>query len=432
MARDKVLIIAYYWPPSGGAGVQRWVKMSKYLSKMGVDVHVLTVDEKCASYSYIDSSLTADIDSTISIHKTKSLEILNLYSKIVGEGNMPKAGTVGGKSSIIGQGVVALRSNLFIPDPRKGWNRYAYSRAKEIIEEHNIDTVITTSPPHSTQLIGLKLKRNLGINWIADMRDPWTDIYYYSKLKHSPISRYIDRRLERAVLTSADKIITVGKTLKQLFLDKYKGVSSLDVTVITNGYDSVDFEGITKSKSDKFRICYTGTMSDQYSPGLFFQALSTIDKRYSDIPIEIDIVGTIPQSVKEELDIYGLEINYIETVPHSRVIEYQVDADMLLLVIPKVESANLILTGKMFEYLASGNPIVSIGPKDGDAADIIEECSAGETFSRDDLSDIITYLDKVVTVWSRGERSISNRESIANYSRERQAEQLYQLLDTIW
>jgi len=190
---QKVLIITYYWPPSGGAGVQRWVKLSKYLSRIEIEPIVLTVDERYASYTQIDESLLKDIPEDIKVYKTKSFEPIRLYSRFVGMKNVPTAGFSNVDRSKKSLKLLSwLRSNLFIPDPRKGWNKYAFSMAEKIIKEENIRTVITTSPPNSTQLIGLRLRREWGIKWIADFRDPWTDIYYYDNLGQSDRSKRID------------------------------------------------------------------------------------------------------------------------------------------------------------------------------------------------------------------------------------------------
>src|SRR5690554_1537100 len=167
----KVLIISYYWPPSGGAGVQRWLKLSKYLQEMGIEVQVLTVDEKVASYTHLDTSLVKDVHPDIKIHTTNSFEINNIYGRLVGKKNIPTAGFSNVDNSSFLQKIVnAIRSNFFIPDPRVGWKRYAVKAAKQILKDESIDTIITTSPPHSVQMIGRELKRKLNINWIVDLR----------------------------------------------------------------------------------------------------------------------------------------------------------------------------------------------------------------------------------------------------------------------
>ena len=176
----KVLIISYYFPPSGGAGVQRWLKMLKYLPQYGVEPIVLTVDEKYASYPQVDKSLLDEIPSWLKIYKTKTREVLSLYKSVSPTKEIPYSGFANEpKPTFLQKMARFVRGNFFLPDPRKGWNRYAYQVACQIIEKEAVDAVITTSPPHSTQLLGIKLKKRFpNLTWLADLRDPWTDIYY--------------------------------------------------------------------------------------------------------------------------------------------------------------------------------------------------------------------------------------------------------------
>ena len=176
----KILIITYYWPPSGGAGVQRWLKFSKYLPEFGYEPVILSVDEKEASYAQLDYSLLAEINPGMAIHKTRTFEPYNLYRKLSNKKEIPYGGFSNQKRITLFEKFSRfVRGNLFVPDPRKGWNRFAYKKAAELIRREQIEVVVTSGPPHSTHLIGRRLKRHFGVKWIADFRDPWTDIYYY-------------------------------------------------------------------------------------------------------------------------------------------------------------------------------------------------------------------------------------------------------------
>jgi len=175
---QKVLIVTYYWPPGSGAGVQRWLKFSKYLPRHGWEPVILTIDPDYAAWPVTDVSHSGEIPDSLRVYKTISTDFFRLYRK--DKTKIPSAGFAGdGKKGLSGIILRFIRGNFFIPDPRRGWNRHAFRKACEIIQSTGIKNVITTSPPHSTQLIGLKLKRKYpDINWIADLRDPWTDIYY--------------------------------------------------------------------------------------------------------------------------------------------------------------------------------------------------------------------------------------------------------------
>jgi glycosyltransferase involved in cell wall biosynthesis len=218
----KLLIVTYYWTPAGGPGVQRWVKLSKYLSKLGYQCYVVTVDEHYASYPATDLSLQKDIDASIKVTKTKSFEVLKIFSSLFRKEKVPYAGIPDkNKMSFVGRMALYIRSNFFIPDARVGWNHYAIQACEEIISQEKIDVVITTSPPHSTQLIGLALKKKFkNIKWIADLRDPWIDIYYYEKLSHTKWAKQKDLRLEKQVLEHADAV-TVTSPITEKFCGHY-------------------------------------------------------------------------------------------------------------------------------------------------------------------------------------------------------------------
>ena len=430
---DKVLIITYYWPPSGGAGVQRWVKLSKYLSRMGLDVFVLTVDEKFASYLTLDESLNEEIDPAVKVIKTKSFEIINWYAKWVGKDKVPTAGFTNVDNQKPMQKLVnAIRSNFFIPDPRKGWNKYAVKKAINLIRSEGIQKVITTSPPHSTQLIGLTLKRKMGVEWIADLRDPWTDIYYYPLLHHSIISNRINHSLEKQVLLESDHIITVSKGFRTLFRKKSDRLKEEKFSIIPNGYDEEDFAEIQTTEKDKglFVIAYTGTMSDQYEPQAFLNAAKRVVDDNPDIQIAIQFVGKFSEGIKSYIKSIDLTSNcqYIPPVSHQEAVAYQRNATLLLLVLPHVEDSKGICPGKVFEYLAARKRILLIGDVDGDAAEIISSCQAGKAFHWSDEAKITSYLNKSINDFREGNLADNSSEEVKKYSRRMQAEQIKELL----
>ena len=238
----KILIITYYWPPSGGAGVQRWLKFSKYLPEFGYTPIILTVDEKEASYAQLDYSLLQEVDPALQVHKTRTFEPYNLYRKLSKKKEIPYGGFSNQKKiTLFERFSRMIRGNLFVPDPRRGWNRYALKKALDLISSEQIDVVVTSGPPHSTHLIGNRIKERTGIRWIADFRDPWTDIYYYKELYHAGLATWFDKQLEKKVLSHADKIITVSEEVGKLLLKKIPGTGE-KIVVIPNGYDEADFE----------------------------------------------------------------------------------------------------------------------------------------------------------------------------------------------
>ena len=409
---NKVLIVTYYWPPSGGAGVQRWLKFSKYLPEFGWEPIILTVDPEYAAYPVTDFSLNDDLPSSIRVYPTPAINYFGIYRK--NKSKIPTAGFANSiDNTLKGKIFRFIRGNFFLPDPRKGWNKYAFKKACELIENEGIINVITTSPPHSTQLIGLKIKKKYpALNWIADLRDPWTDIYYYKQFYPTFISKMIDQRFEKSVLKKADKIITVGVSLKNLFSLKIKGLEN-KTEVITNGYDEDDFTGITPIIPPMFTITYVGTLSDIYPIDGFLNAVQIFKDKGNEIILRF--IGTVSKSQKDLIQSKSGDsiLEFIPYVNHTAAIQYMLKTSVLLLIIPDHKSNKSIITGKIFEYIASGKPIVCIGPLDGDAAGIIGNKEYGKTFSYMDSKGISEYLASLIS-----EKPVLERTSSAVYSRK--------------
>jgi glycosyltransferase involved in cell wall biosynthesis len=388
---NKVLIVSYYWPPSGGAGVQRWLKFSKYLPEFGWEPIILTVDPECAAYPVIDFSLNSDLPSDLVVHTTCATDYFRIYKK--DKSKIPTAGFANSSDDTLkGKLLRFIRGNFFLPDPRKGWNRYAFKKASDLIETEGIKHIITTSPPHSTQLIGLKIKKkHPGIKWIADLRDPWTDIYYYKQFYPTVLSKWIDSDYEKRVLKNADKIITVGSSLKDSFSLKEKGIES-KTEVITNGYDEDDFKGITVEEPSRFTITYVGTLSDIYPVDGLLIALKKMKKEGEDFALRF--VGSVSGKTRQLILSYIPEtsVEFLPYVSHSEAVRYMMNSSVLVLIIPLHKSNKSILTGKLFEYLAAGKPILCLGPVDGDAAEIIKTVRAGKTFCYNEIESIGTHL----------------------------------------
>lgn len=425
MGPKKVLIITYYWPPSGGSGVQRWMYFSKYLSEFGIEPTIITVDEKYASYPNKDFSFN-DFVKNIKVYKTKTLEPLRFYSflksgktdKVVPQGN------VGGKKKgLIDKIATYIRANFFMPDARVGWNKYAYTKAKELIQNEKFDFVITTGPPHSTHLVGKKLKKEFKINWMADFRDPWTEVYYNNLFKRTKKNEVKDRAMELSVLTDADLVLTVGPSMKKLLSNKIPHHES-KFHYIYNGYDADKFKRLTKKENLVFTIRYVGTLSENYPYKEFINAVNQINIEKQQIQIEL--IGNIESSVltyfKQNT---SFQLLNIPSVPHSKAIQYMKDADLLLLLLPFMENSQIMLTGKLFEYLATENPILCIGDKKADAAHIIDQLGNSEAFECNETIKIKQFIENQIN------KKINNVHSTINtlkFSRFETAKELSELI----
>ena len=409
----KVLVITYYWPPSGGAGVQRWVKFIKYFKDQNINPFIISVDPDFASYPIIDNSLKNDIPDNTNVYLTKTNEPYSFYKKI-NNNQTPYAGFANeGRPNFFQKIARFIRGNFFIPDSRKGWNNFAYKKAVEILEKENIDTVITTSPPHSTQLIGLKLKETQNIKWIADLRDPWTDIYYYKSMLHTKWAKQKDLNYEKRVIEKSDKVVVVSDSIKQLLLNKSNLVKESKIHIIPNGFDDDDFLVSSKNNNSKFLLSYVGTITKDYP-------LDSIKKSISNLNINLEFTGKADGPTKLLLNEVASFNNHVK---HKESINLLLASDMLLLVIPKISNNKGILTGKLFEYLGARKPILCIGPTDGDAAKIIEECKAGKTFDYSDENGIYDFIETYMS-----NEFIFENKNYLKYSRRNLTKNLSKIL----
>ncbi len=402
----KVLIISYYWPPSGGSGVQRWLKFVKYFREFGIEPIVLTIDPAFATFPNHDYSLLEEIPEGIEIHTTQASSPFELYKK-VRKKDAPQAGFSGEKKTgLVDKAMRFIRGNFFIPDARIGWNKFALEKAKELIQFHNIDRIVTTSPPHSTQLIGLELKRMFNLHWLADLRDPWTEIYYNQELFRTSFAKKKDYKLEQLCLKNADKIVVVSEDIKRHFGANRKEILE-KIHVIPNGFDETDFtnnlgqKNVTPNSnsgnnlgynSSNKTISYVGNLGEQYPVEGFFKAFSEIVKKDSDW--KLHFVGNCHNGVKTLVEKLNLSnsVVFVPYVNHSEAIDFMIKAKILLLIIPEIENNKGILTGKLFEYLATGNPILNIGPKDGDAAAILKENAYSITLNPNEKQEIVDFI----------------------------------------
>lgn len=396
MPKKKVLIITYYWPPSGGSGVQRWVKFVKYLSEFNIEPIVLTV--KNGTYPLRDQTLLKDIPPKQKVYFAKALEPYNIFGALSGKSpsqvSTPST-AFSQDGSLIKKVGIWIRANFFIPDARIGWNLFAFKKASELIHQFNIDTIITTGPPNSTHLIGSKLKSKANnLRWIMDMRDPWTKIFFNEDLPRTTLASKLDIRLEKKALKLADQVILVSESMIPL----QKEIFDRDYEVISNGFDHQDFSSIKQNQTNTaFTIKYIGSMSEASIPHNFFNALSKLNTSVLN-KIKIEFYGSINTKVIDIISSYRLDdiINFIGYVPHLKAKKEMQKADLLLLVIPRTKDNELIITGKIFDYIGAQKPILCIGPKNGDAAKLIHKFKLGYNFDYDDEETIISTLQKLI------------------------------------
>jgi len=425
--KKKVLIITYYWPPSGGPGVQRVLKFAKYLPAMDWEPIILTV--KDGEYPAIDPSLEKEIAPDLVVHKIESLEFFDLFRKLTGRRKEDKIDTyelVKGKDQLSWKDRLAqfVRQNLLLPDARIGWYLRGYKESLKIVREINPDIIFSSSPPHSLQLLARKLSKSLGIKWVADFRDPWTKSFYDKGAMRWKIAEKWNHRMEQSVVRSADCITSVSKGVLELLGDE----NSRQSAVLPNGFDADDFHHV-KEGNDVFTVVYTGHVASVQNPESFFKAISKIESQVGST-LKVDFYGSVDREVVAAAERNNIQhlVTFNPYVSHVEVTNIMVQADMLLLLIPKHNSKG-ILTGKLFEYLATGNFILGIGPPNGIASTVISDCQAGKMIDYDD--DFTSVIMDQYDQWRKGLKHVSNSEKINQYSRKEITRNLANLFEDL-
>ena len=423
----RLLVITYYWPPSGGAGVQRCLKFVKHLGHFNVEPTVITVDPAQASYPVRDDSLLAEVPPGVRVIHTGTTEPFESYKRLTGRA-VPYGGFANeGKPGPMQQVLRFVRGNLFIPDPRRGWNRHALAAVEKLLAAgEQFDAVLTSSPPHSTQLIGLELKKRHGLRWLADLRDPWTDIYYYKDLHHTPLAAWLDARYERQVLTQADAVLVTSPETKRLFLAKNPTLAANKFHVLPNGYDESDFRLPSQPPPDCLRITHTGTITELYHISRLLEAVATCAAAHPAVPLRLRFVGQVSAELRGQIAGAGLSeiTEYIGFVPHDKSVEYLLESSVLLMAIPDVPRNLGILPGKVFEYLAAGKPILCVGPAGSDADNLLRECDAGQALPYENAALMRETLEELVTRWQRNRNLDLPALGNARYSRRALAGEL--------
>ena len=432
----RVIIITYYWPPSGGSGVQRWLKMSKYLPENGWQPVIYTTEN--AEYPIIDLSLEKDVAPETEVIRRPIFEPYAFYKKFLGlkKEDTVKMGFIQEKEKKKGWKEnlsLWIRGNLFIPDARRWWVKPSVRYLKSYLKDHPVDAIISTGPPHSMHLIALKLKEALGIPWVADFRDPWTEIDYYNDLHLTRRSDRKHHRLEQEVLTKADKVVTVAPDGAR----RLGRLGNRNVGIIYNGFDRDDDTQAPVKQNDKFSITYLGVLSKIQNPENLWQVLGELVKEDADFSknLQINMIGQIDSSVVSSIEEHGLgqHVTYSPYIPHDHVSAVHRSSTLLLLLLmPDSEPrAKGLLTGKLFEYLASGRPILCIGPEDGDAAKILKETQSGVTVKFEDRERMKEIIKELYQKYLENGLPNNSNAEIERYSRRELTKQYAKILNQI-
>lgn len=429
----KVLIITYYWPPAGGSGVQRWLKFTKYLRDFGWEPVIYTAANPEAPA--MDENLLAEVPQGVEVIRKNVREPHDLFRKLTGrKGQRFGAGmasTGKAKSGFLNRLAIWVRGNLFIPDARMLWIRPSARYLSKYLKQNPVDAMVSTGPPHSTHLIALRVSKKNGTPWLADFRDPWTEIDFFHDFKPGYLARSIHAKLERKVLASAQRVVTVTNG----WATDLARLGNVEVSVVENGYDPDDFQLIEKANPttpEEFSLTHIGTLSPNRNCNLLWQVLGEMVKE--NLPFakrfKLRFVGSVDILAREGIEQNGLlpSTEFLGYLPHQQAVQAQLQSSALLLLVNQSPNAMGIQTGKVFEYMAAGQPILAIGPKGGDTQRLIDETQSGlfvDFTSKDELREGIERL------WSWHQKGFEGFDPSGHerYSRKALTRCMAQLLD---
>lgn len=428
----KVLIVTYYWPPFGTSGVQRWLKFVKYLPQSGIQPYVYTPENPAGEA--VDNSLLADVPVEAEIIKLPIWEPYHIFQRLSGIfGKKPKPSdfiTTGKKN--LWQGITSwVRGNLLIPDARKFWVKPSVLFLDDLIRTNGIPVLITTGPPHSMHLIGLALKKkNPGIRWLADFRDPWSEWDLLDTLSLSGWARRRHQSLEREVLQTADAVITIAPYHQE----RLTQLGGRSVHLITNGFDEEDFKNVTHVRTSHFTIRHLGVVDELRDPRPVMEAIEQllVENPSREAQIRVEFIGNVNRRFIDWVQQSGplnRVTRFVAHIPHAQVLEKYGATDLQLLVLAHTAIAPGNLPGKFFEYLASGNPVLAIGPPDGDAAQILRDTKAGVMVDRGDRAGLRAALETYISKWEQG--GVTDNRSVGRFSRKALTQQLVEIIQTV-
>ncbi len=433
----RVLIISYYWPPTGGSGVQRWVKFAKYLPSEGWQPVIYTPENP--EQLVVDESLAAEVPAEVEVVKRKIFEPYSLYKKVLrGSGHSKEAVEVNPvnaqNKSFLQKVAMWVRGNFFLPDPRCLWIGPSVRFLKKYLAEHPVDLIVSTGPPQSMHIIGMKLARETGLPWVADFRDPWTKIFYFKHLYMMPWTVRWHKRMEKRVLDEAARVVAVSPLVQS----EFQGMTGTPVELITNGFDEGDFAGADMDASggeDKdFVISHTGLFAADGNPTVLWEVLAekcAADSKFKKL-LEIKLIGKSDRQIVEAIEAVGLGGNLVDMgyQPHNVAVEQQRKASLLILPLRKEPEYKAVLPGKLFEYMASWRPVLGIGQPDGAMSMILNQTKTGVVFDWNDRESLRKFIDICWDRHLKGELTVEDAD-ISQFTRKNLTKRMAGLFEEI-
>ncbi len=432
--RPKVLLISYIYPPAPGGGSPRLVRWTAALAEAGFDPIVITVKPIFSRGQ--DQSLLDQVKNLARIERTASLDpkrffflirnVLRTAPAEPGKNSIPSPAPPAGFFWRIFQ---ALRGWLLVPDEMIGWAPFALARAIQIIRREKPALIITSSSPHSVQLIGLCLKKIFRLPWLADFRDAWSrhPYYFYPTGWH----RWLNRRMEQAVMKNADAAtFAYGlKNAERAYPEWKEKFYSLH-----NGFNEKDFQGAQTVAHPGFNLLYLGAFYGTQTPEYFFTALKSLLEKHPEIKpeIKVSLIGQFNPEHREMVRSKQLEETILlkDFIPHREVASWMMGADALLLFLGSELQESMVIPGKVFEYIRSPGWILAMIPE-GETAEILRAAGGTLIIPGNDLGQIQAGLLKLYQYWKQNQKPERNLEFVQSKEENQLKREMIKLISSL-
>jgi glycosyltransferase involved in cell wall biosynthesis len=408
----RLLIVSYYFPPCGGAPVQRWIRLIPHLLKRGFDITVLCAEN--GDYPFLDYSLLDRVPPEVKVLKAKAPQIRKYWGRFFNKDKSLPYGRIPQGTNMLCRLLIWIRLNLIVPDLRIFWNPSALRSARRELRSSKYDAIISTGPPHSSHLIAMKLKNEFSLIWFADFRDPLSEIHYLKLNPPSQIGRYFYKRIEHRILANADAALVVSPAIAEALARGNK-------FVVPNGYEPEDFQDHSYRPSSEFRIKYVGQLTAGQDIGIIAKLCKAIKRDF-----RLTLIGTQIDSRERDMLLACCKTppDILPFTQHSNAIREMVDAELLLLIVNDYKGNKGMLTTKLFEYLASGSPILCFSPPDSAAAEILSAIQMAKVADYQSIYEAAQWVDAL-------DQNVRNTANIDSYSVENQADRIAQLLESV-
>jgi len=429
----RLLLITYEFPPKGGTGVQRALKIAKYLALSGWGVSVLTVEDPPTAI--LDPPLLQELPGSVRVLRAWSLEPTRLVQALRGRRTSPESTSPDAQGSrdytSLPPWGIRFIQGFFLPDEKRGWIRRAVRMGVEAHHRDPFSVILASGPPFSALLVGMRLSRRLGIPWVADLRDPLFGGYFFRPI--TPVHRWWFRRFEARVVASAARVVVATEGMREALLERHSEAGPR-VIIVRNGFDPDDYRREI-IRSERFTVSYVGAFQGSITPDVFLASCEKTVSQDDGIARDLDVRFVGPRDsrtmavvreseIADKVDVSGF-------VVHADAVDVMCLSSVLLLVVGPESESKLILTSKLPEYLAAGRPILALVPPDGVAAEAVRRSGVGIVVHPEDVEGTVQALLTLYREWKEGRERTPDPAVVAEFDRERLVERLGGILEDV-